>query len=170
MRDDELPVLTTMQTARGGAAFHVIRYRTSNDPLDYLIAYQAGFLLRLFQNPPERRFDFVPDPAAHKAESLIAAPVPRYYECLNDVWRMYEALLLHVVEATDDLFGKLLGAFCWDSPRNSGAIRTAASLTEAWIDRLSEDVFTVNCFANDALCPAHAHQSLPSSRRTRWAK
>ncbi len=42
MREDDLPVLTTMQTARRGAPYHVVRYRPSNEPLDYFIAYQAG--------------------------------------------------------------------------------------------------------------------------------
>lgn len=73
LRDDSLTVLTTMQTARGGAPFHVVRYRPSNEPLDYFIAYQAGFLLRLFQNPPHKRFDFVPDSVAGaKVQALLS--------------------------------------------------------------------------------------------------
>lgn len=60
MREDDLPVLTTMQTARHGAPYHVVRYRPSNEPLDYLIVYQVGFLIRLFQCAEAERFDFVP--------------------------------------------------------------------------------------------------------------
>ncbi|MCZ2109540.1 MAG: hypothetical protein LC118_08225 [Dehalococcoidia bacterium] len=60
MREDDLPVLTTMQTARRGAPYHVVRYRPSNEPLDYFIAYQAGFLVRLFECADAERFDFVP--------------------------------------------------------------------------------------------------------------
>jgi hypothetical protein len=59
MRDESLQVLSTLQIARNGAEFHVLRYQPSDKPIDYLVAYQAGFALRMFQNPPEERFDFV---------------------------------------------------------------------------------------------------------------
>jgi hypothetical protein len=59
MRDDSLQILSTLQVARNGAEFHVLRYQPSDKPLDYLVAYQAGFALRMFENPPEERFDFV---------------------------------------------------------------------------------------------------------------
>jgi hypothetical protein len=74
LREDDLPVLTTMQTARQGASYHVLRYRPSNEPLDYLIAYQAGFLVRLFQCAPAERFDFVPgSDAGHRMEGVLRA-------------------------------------------------------------------------------------------------
>ena len=73
MRDEKLPVLATLQMARNGAEFHVLRYQPSNEPLDYLIAFQAGFLLRLFENEPSRRFDFSPSQEVGKfVEPLIA--------------------------------------------------------------------------------------------------
>jgi hypothetical protein len=31
----------------------VLQYRPSNDPIDYWVAYQAGFALRLFELPPQ---------------------------------------------------------------------------------------------------------------------
>lgn len=72
MREDDLPVLTTMQTARHGAPYHVVKYRPSNEPLDYFIAYQAGFLVRLFQCEDAHRFDFVPgSDAGRRMESVI---------------------------------------------------------------------------------------------------
>ena len=58
MRDENLQVLSTLQMARNGAEFHILRYQPSDAPLDYLVAYQAGFALRIFENPEEQRFDF----------------------------------------------------------------------------------------------------------------
>jgi hypothetical protein len=73
MRDEKLPVLATLQMARHGAEFHVLRYRPNNEPLDYLIAFQAGFVLRLFENAPSQRFDFAPSPTAGRnVEPLLA--------------------------------------------------------------------------------------------------
>ncbi|MCZ8218848.1 MAG: hypothetical protein O9337_05470 [Acidovorax sp.] len=73
VRDEQLTLLATLQLARNGAEFHVLRYQPTNEPLDYLIAFQAGFLLRLFENSPDRRFDFAPSPEAGKrVEPLIA--------------------------------------------------------------------------------------------------
>lgn len=74
LRDEKLSLLATLQMARNGADFHVLRYRPSNEPLDYFVAFQAGFVLRLFENEPAKRFDFSPDPGAGKqVEVLLAA-------------------------------------------------------------------------------------------------
>jgi hypothetical protein len=74
MRDEKLSLLATLQMARNGADFHVLRYRPSNEPLDYLVAFQAGFVLRLFENEPGQRFDFAPSPTAGQyVEPLLAA-------------------------------------------------------------------------------------------------
>ncbi len=43
----------TLRMARNGAPAHVLQYRPSNDPIDYWVAYQAGFALRLFELPPQ---------------------------------------------------------------------------------------------------------------------
>ena len=46
----------------------------SNEPLDYLVAYQAGFLVRLFACEPAQRFEFLPVPgAADKVLQLMLA-------------------------------------------------------------------------------------------------
>ena len=68
LRDDKLSVLATLQMARNGAEFHVLRYKPSNDPLDYVVAFQAGFVLRLFENKKSKRFDFSPAPDALRAQ------------------------------------------------------------------------------------------------------
>ena len=74
MRDDNLAVLSTLQMARHGAEFHVMRYRPSNDPIDYFVAFQAGFVLRLFECDPSSRFDFLPDSdAGRRVEVLLKA-------------------------------------------------------------------------------------------------
>lgn len=74
MRDENLSLLATLKMARNGADFHVLRYRPSNEPLDYMVAFQAGFVLRLFENEPGQRFDFAPSPAAGQyVEPLLAA-------------------------------------------------------------------------------------------------
>ena len=56
--DSSLGLRATLQMARGGAPAHIFRYRPSNDPLDYWVAYQAGYAIRLFDLPPNERFDF----------------------------------------------------------------------------------------------------------------
>jgi hypothetical protein len=71
MRDESLQLLSTLQIARNGAEFHVLRYQPSDKPLDYLVAYQAGFALRMFENPPEKRFDFVSTDAAVTGSSEL---------------------------------------------------------------------------------------------------
>ena len=77
MRDDSLVLLSTMHMARNGAAFHVLRYKPTNEPLDYFVAFQAGFVLRLFVNPPDRRFDFAPTKnGAPALTSLLESSTP----------------------------------------------------------------------------------------------
>ncbi len=70
-RDEKLSLLATLQIARHGAAFHVLRYRPSSEPIDYFVAFQAGFALRLFDNKPASRFDFAPKPSAVEQVELL---------------------------------------------------------------------------------------------------
>ncbi len=58
MRDESLSVLASLTIARNGVPFHILRYKPSNDPLDYFVAHQAGFVLRLYGCLPSQRFDF----------------------------------------------------------------------------------------------------------------
>jgi hypothetical protein len=77
LRDDSLKVMATFQMARDGASYHVLRHRPTDDPIDYLVVHQAAFVLRLYENPADRRFDFAPrDSAAGLMETLIAAGRP----------------------------------------------------------------------------------------------
>ena len=50
--------MASLQIARNGASFHVLRYKPSSDPLDYVIAHQVAFVLRMFELPAEERKDF----------------------------------------------------------------------------------------------------------------
>ena len=75
--DSSLTLRATLQLARNGAPAHVLRYRPSNEPLDYWVAYQAGYLLRLLELPPNERFDFAATGAATgQVEELLTTGQP----------------------------------------------------------------------------------------------
>ena len=70
--DSSLTLRATLQMARNGAPAHVLRYRPSNEPIDYWVAYQAGYAVRLFDLPPNERFDFVgAGEGAQQVETLL---------------------------------------------------------------------------------------------------
>jgi hypothetical protein len=77
MRDDSLKVMATFQMARNGASFHTLRYRPTDEPIDYLVVHQAAFVLRLYENEADQRFDFSPrDSAADLMSTLISGGRP----------------------------------------------------------------------------------------------
>jgi hypothetical protein len=57
--DPDLKVMASIITARGSAPAHFLRYRPGTRAVDYLVAYQLGFLVRLFSCPAENRWDVV---------------------------------------------------------------------------------------------------------------
>jgi hypothetical protein len=64
LEDPNLPTLTSIRIARGTVPAHFLTYKpTRDESLDYMICYQCGFVLRLFETPPEQRFDFASAPA-----------------------------------------------------------------------------------------------------------
>jgi hypothetical protein len=75
--DPKLPgtILAKVVMARGALALHRVSYRPeSARPPDYLICAQAGFILRLFDTPSEKRFDFTSSPDGYAAvERLVKA-------------------------------------------------------------------------------------------------
>ena len=75
--DPDLPgtILAKVVMARGPLALHRVIYRPdSSTPPDYLICQQAGFILRLFDTPADKRFDFAAAPAADAAvEGMVKA-------------------------------------------------------------------------------------------------
>jgi hypothetical protein len=72
--DPSLKVLASIQVARDDAPLHLVRYRPAGvTPPDYLIAYQCGFVIRLYEAPPEKRFDYGPsEDGHHKLNQLLA--------------------------------------------------------------------------------------------------
>jgi hypothetical protein len=61
VEEPNLPTLARVQIARGTVPAHLVLYRSARDEsVDYLICYQCGFVLRLFDNPPGARYEFVP--------------------------------------------------------------------------------------------------------------
>jgi hypothetical protein len=76
--DSSLTLRATLQLARNGAPSHVLRYRPTNEPLDYWVAYQAGYLLRLLELPPAERFDFAgTGTAPSQVAELLATGQPQ---------------------------------------------------------------------------------------------
>jgi hypothetical protein len=75
--DPNLPdtMLAKVIMARGKLALHQVSYRPdSSSAPDYLICKQAGCILRVFDTPPAKRFDFAVSPEAHVAvERLVKA-------------------------------------------------------------------------------------------------
>ncbi len=58
LTNTSLPVLATVKMARGAIPFHLITYNPNKRGIDYNIAYQCGFILRLYENLPSERFEF----------------------------------------------------------------------------------------------------------------
>ena len=65
--DPDLKVMAAITTARGSAPAHFLRYRPGTRAVDYLVAYQLGFLVRLFSCPAEGRWDVVSSAAEQEA-------------------------------------------------------------------------------------------------------
>lgn len=64
MEDPKLQVLATVRMARaGGLPAHLIMYKQHpGEAPDYQICYECTYILRLFANPPEKRFDITDTP------------------------------------------------------------------------------------------------------------
>jgi hypothetical protein len=71
LRDESLKVMASFQMARNGATSHILRYRPTDDPIDYLVVHQAAFALRLYENEPDQRFDFTGEDTAAKLMSTL---------------------------------------------------------------------------------------------------
>jgi hypothetical protein len=65
--DPELKVMAVITTSRGSAPAHFLRYRPGTRAVDYLVAYQLGFLVRLFSCPAADRWDVVSSAAEQEA-------------------------------------------------------------------------------------------------------
>jgi hypothetical protein len=78
--DANLDTLARITIARGDAPLHLLKYKPSGSmPPDYFIAYQCGFVIRLYQAPPEKRFEIATDAEGKRrmTEALRDSKVPR---------------------------------------------------------------------------------------------
>ena len=51
-------LLAHVKMARAGSSAHVVRYKPNVPGVNYNIAFQCAFILRLYENPPGDRYDF----------------------------------------------------------------------------------------------------------------
>lgn len=56
--DRDLETYATVKMAKGSAHAHLLRYNPDKESVDYHVAYQCGFVLRLFANPTGERYEF----------------------------------------------------------------------------------------------------------------
>jgi hypothetical protein len=102
--DPSLPVgtLAKVVVARGTLNLHRVSYRPDSSLApDYLICKQAGYILRLFDTPPEKRFDFAgSSEGAAAVERLVNAhPVAKMMppEALPKFCQiLYDGLMFHL--------------------------------------------------------------------------
>lgn len=67
LADPSLQVLAKVNIAKGKAPAHLITFNPTKRGVDYNVAYECGFILRLYENPPEARFDFAASQPGRKA-------------------------------------------------------------------------------------------------------
>lgn len=60
MPDASLGELSSLRVAKKGVNYHLLRYLPTGNALDYQIAFQAGFLLRMFSVPTALPLEFAP--------------------------------------------------------------------------------------------------------------
>lgn len=74
VRRDDLSVLATLQIARNGATAHLLHYRPSKEPIDYVVCHQVGIVLRMFELPDNERMDFASDNRGEKVlQEMLSA-------------------------------------------------------------------------------------------------
>lgn len=56
--DSSLETYASVKMARGHMHAHILTYNPGKSGTDYHVAYQCGFILRMFEAPPEERFEF----------------------------------------------------------------------------------------------------------------
>jgi hypothetical protein len=62
--DAGLKTLAQVTPARGASPAHFVRYQPGNPGADYLVAFQLGFVVRLFSCPLDQRFDLTSTPSS----------------------------------------------------------------------------------------------------------
>ena len=76
--DSTMQLMATVNPARGASPAHFLNYRPRTKAVDYLVAYQLGFLIRLFSCPAEERVDVaaLPHEQQHGIEAMGLANAP----------------------------------------------------------------------------------------------
>lgn len=82
-----ISTLSKMITARGDAPMHFLEYQPrGSSPPDYFIAYQCGFVVRLFSAPPDKRFDVgsTPEGIRRMNLALLDPRIPKEVRGMSD--------------------------------------------------------------------------------------
>jgi hypothetical protein len=61
-----LPVLAKIKIAKDAMPIHLLTYNPSKSGVDYHIAFECGFALRLFENSPDERYEFAATDSGRK--------------------------------------------------------------------------------------------------------
>lgn len=76
--DPTMQTYASIKTARGPMHAHVLTYNPERPGVGYHIAYQCGFVLRLYDNPAEERYEFGGSRAGREAvRGLVATGVAK---------------------------------------------------------------------------------------------
>lgn len=99
--DPDLKTIAVVHMARGPVPAHIVRYKPStSQPPDYLICHQCGFILRLFANPPDQRFELGSAPTGQQATlDLVQAHFGRDVtpeQAAGIAERYYANLMVHL--------------------------------------------------------------------------
>lgn len=65
--DPALQTYARIKIARGPVTHHILTYNPTKPGVDYHIAYQCGFVLRLLETPPDERYEFGGTKAGNEA-------------------------------------------------------------------------------------------------------
>ncbi len=95
LSDSNLPLLASLQIARNSAPAHLLRYQPTDKPVDYLVCYEAGFVLRLFANPTEKRFDFASTQLGKESLHTLLTVGNSFAEADKEALPQFEEMLRH---------------------------------------------------------------------------
>lgn len=104
-KDESLKTLATVRMARDPMPVHLIVYNPSiGTAPDYLICYQCGFILRLFDCPPSERYGFAMDNNGRKivkklltSESGVASKLSLPKEIVTQLCsQFYDGIMLQL--------------------------------------------------------------------------
>ena len=76
LENPNLPTFAKVHMARGNVPAHFVYYKpTRDESLDYMICFECGFVLRLFENPPDHRFSLGgTTEGEHEVLSMLSGP------------------------------------------------------------------------------------------------